>query len=99
MKNRQNYWNTSISCFHGVFARIEKKIILGGGLSAGLYNSMRCWDFLIFPNLLKFFLKSFGNSRDKLYIRCVLLITTLRFACGERKIWSNIKRTITVAYI
>ena len=45
VKNCQNYWNTSISYFHGFFARIEKKIILAGGLSTGLYNSISFWDF------------------------------------------------------
>ena len=37
-------------------------------------------------------LKPFGNSWDNSYIPCLLLIITLGFTCGERKICSTIKK-------
>ena len=33
------------------------------------------------------------KCRINLFIPCLLLIITLRFTCGERKIWSNIKKS------
>ena len=58
------------------------------------YNSMR---FLGFTEISKFpkilILKSFCNSWGNLYILCLLLMITLLFTCGERKHWSNIKRS------
>ena len=59
----------------------------GGGLGPG-YNSMGFWDFpdlSNFPKILS--LTSFGNSWDNLYIPCLLRIITLRFTCGEKKVW------------
>ena len=45
--------------------------------------------FFTFPNFLRSSLrKSQGNS----FIPCLLLITLLRFTCGKRKIWENIKK-------
>ena len=35
--------------------------------------------------------KSFGNSSGNSFIPCVLLILTLRFTCGEKKIWQSNK--------
>ena len=50
------------------------------------YNSLKFWDF---PDLSKFpknlSVKSFGNSFSNSYIPCLLLIITLRFTCGEKK--------------
>ena len=37
-------------------------------------------------------LKSFDNTWSKSYIPCLLLIKMLRFTCGEKKIFSNIKK-------
>ena len=33
------------------------------------------------------------KCKTNLLIPCLLLIITLRFTCGERKIWSNIKKS------
>ena len=46
---------------------------------------------LIRPNFLS--LKLFGNSWGFLYIPFLLLIITLRFTCGQKKIWSNIRKS------
>ena len=50
--------------------------------SMGLYNFS---DIFSFSSIL--ILKSFGNS----FVLCLLLIITLRFTCGEKKISSSIK--------
>ena len=42
------------------------------------YDSIRFRDF---PDL-----KSFYNSQGNWYIPCLLLLITLRFTCGEKKI-------------
>ena len=57
-------------------------------------KSMKIWDLLNifhFPNILS--LKMFGNPWYKLYVTCLLLIFTIPFTCGERKIWYNIKKS------
>ena len=38
-------------------------------------------------------LKSFDNSWGNSYAPCLLLIITVCFTCGEKKIWSNIKKS------
>ena len=51
--------------------------------------------FLIFSNFLCLFFSCmctkarpvFGNLWSSLHIPCLLLIITLRFTCGEKKIW------------
>ena len=63
--------------FFGSFLLVSKKLWVWGEDWALGYNSMKFWDFL----------KSFGNSWGNSYIPCFLLITTLRFTCGEKKIW------------
>ena len=65
----------------------------GGGWALG-NNSMRFWDFSdisCFPKILS--LKLFGNSTGYSYIPCLLLIITLRFTCGEAKIFATIKKS------
>ena len=37
--------------------------------------------------------KLFSSTECNTYIPCFLLIITLCFTCGERKIWSNIKKS------
>ena len=55
------------------------------------YNSMKIWDLLNisqFPKILRFLsLKLFCNSWGNSYVPCLLLIITICFTCGERKIW------------
>ena len=66
-----------------VWAKSWPAFGLGGGWVLG-YNSMKFWDFpglSYFPDILN--LKLFDNS----YILCLLLIITLRFTCGENKVW------------
>ena len=46
------------------------------------YNSMKVWGFL----------ELFGNFWGNLCVPCSWLIITLSCTCGERKIWSNIKK-------
>ena len=51
------------------------------------YNSMKFWYFLgisFFPKILN--LTLFVNSKDNLYMPCLLLIITFRFSSGEKKI-------------
>ena len=48
-----------------------------------LYNSSKLWNF---PNFLRKILRSWV-VRQLLRIPCLLIILTLRFTCGERKIW------------
>ena len=61
----------------------------GGGAGVwGLgYISLQFWDF---PNISKFLkilsINSFGHSWDNTYIPCLLVIITLCFTCGARKI-------------
>ena len=56
------------------------------------YVSVRFWDFPGFSQFPKIIsLQSFGSSWCNSYMSCLLLIITLCFTCGERKIWSNIK--------
>ena len=58
------------------------------------YNSMKTWHLLnsfYFPKILS--LKLFGNWWGNSYISCLLLIIMIRFTCGERKIWQNIKKS------
>ena len=53
---------------------------------------MKFWDFSYiskFPKIISF--KSFGSLWSNSEIPCLLLIITLCFTWGERKIWSNIK--------
>ena len=46
------------------------------------------WSFEIFLILPNFFnLKSFSKLWGNSYIPCLLLMITLRFTCGEKKIW------------
>ena len=52
------------------------------------------WSFEIFPKILS--LKWFSNSWGNSYIPCFLLIIMLSFICGERKIWSNIKKSQSI---
>ena len=57
----------------------EKDWVLG-------YNSINFWDFPDTSQLPKILsLKYFENSWRNSYIPCLLLITALRFTCGERK--------------
>ena len=53
---------------------------------------MKFWDFPDISWFCKILsLTSFGNSWGNSYIAYLLLIITLRFTSGERKVWSNIK--------
>ena len=55
---------------------------------------MKSWDFLDisqFPKVLSY--KSFGNSWGNLYIPCLSLIITIRFAFRDKKISANIKKS------
>ena len=50
------------------------------------YNSMKFWYFLgisFFPKIRN--LTLFVNSKDNLYMPCLLLIITFRFSCGEKE--------------
>ena len=51
--------------------------------------------FLIFSIFLKssVLIKSSGNSWGNLHIPCLLIMITLRFTGGERKIWQNIRKS------
>ena len=89
-------WNRALrkilNLYLSVFlASIEKTFILGGRLSTRLYffEVLRFSGILWFHNILS--LKSIGNLWGSLYTPCLLLITSLCFTCGERKIWTNIK--------
>ena len=68
------------------FLLVLKKYSFGWQLGC---NSIKFWDFpdiSYFPTFL--YLNLFGNS----YIPYLLLIITLRFTYGAKKIWSNIKK-------
>ena len=81
-------WEVQFLFFGSFFAGIEKVFILGGRPCA--------WGFeilLIFSNFVRSFLKSLGNSRNNSYLPCLFLIINLRFTCGDRKLWSNVKKS------
>ena len=60
--------------------------LLGAGLGCGVMVQWRFSWYFLFPKILSF--NSLGNSWGN---TSLLLIGTLRFTCGERKIWSAIK--------
>ena len=72
-----------ISVFEGFFASIGEIFILGGGDWVLSYSSMKFEIFLKFSNFLS--LKLFRSF----YVLCLLLIITLHFTYGEKKIWSR----------
>ena len=76
------------SFFQEFFGSIGKVFILAGGVGAGLgWATDLIGIFLMFPNFLRFYGKQFSSS----HIPCLLLIIPLRFTCGEKKIWQNVK--------
>ena len=60
--------------------------LLGAGLGCGVMVQWRFSWYFLFPKILSF--NSWGNSWGN---TSLLLIGTLRFTCGEKKIWSAIK--------
>ena len=76
--------------FFRSFLPILTKLSFWGEYWALNYDFTRFLYFLdisYIPKILN--LKSFGN----LYTSCLLLIIILLFTCGERKIWSNTKKS------
>ena len=78
------------SIFQEFLTSIKKILILAGGQDRQFIILASFEIILIFPNLnLTLFVNSWGNS----YIPYFLLIIALRFTCGERKIWWDIKKS------
>ena len=60
-----------------------------------VHHFSKCWDFPdfpFFPRILGLDPK-IGHSWGNSYTPCLLLIMALRFTCGERKSWWNIKKS------
>ena len=83
-------WNTAlreISLFQQFIASIDQAFILWERLGTTVgYKSMKFWDLTDLswlPKILSF--KFFGKWWGSSCIPCLLLITMLRFTCGEKK--------------
>ena len=75
------FWWGGFAGAGGVFG-----FLLGAGLGCGVMVQWRFSWYFLFPKILSF--NSWGNSWGN---TSLLLIGTLRFTCGEKKIWSAIK--------
>ena len=75
------------------FFLVLTKFLLGEEDWALGYNSVMFCNFpdISFPKILS--LKLFGNSWGNSHIPCLLLVIMLCFTCGERRIWSTIKKS------
>ena len=82
-------WNNTLreNVFNSILLVSRKFLIWKEDWTLG-YRSIKFWTFSDIYNLSKILnLTLFGNLRGNLYIPCLLLITVLRFHCGNRKTW------------
>ena len=75
-----HYWKNPISSFQEIFTSIDKIFYFG----------RKTWEENFWEE--NFFILG-GNPWDNSKISYLFLIITLRFTCGERKIWSNIENS------
>ena len=89
-------WNVVKRCWRGEAredVRARETLYAWSMWMMVLQRPLLCW---IHVGKQVLSLKSFSNSWGNSYIQCLLLIITIHFTCGDKKILSNLKKTLKI---